>query len=102
MTQTIQIPSPLQFLALHELRKPHTGSEIAEKLGKRKGTGILTPGTIYPALKDLHKKKLVSYRSDGRSKKYTLTKKGEQELDQLYKEFSQLFRGLRHKIRPMK
>lgn len=96
----IELSAPLQFLVLHELRKPKTGQELAEKIGERKGTGMLTPGTIYPVLKELHKQRLVHYRSSGRSKKYTLSPAGEQELNRLYGVFSQLFKGMRHKIKP--
>lgn len=102
MAENIDITAPLGFLLLHELRSPKSGTALAKNIGERKGTGMLTPGTIYPALKDLKQKKLISYRTSGRKKVYSLTEKGEEELDQLYKEFSQLFRGLRHKIRPMK
>lgn len=98
---SVELTAPLNFLLLHELRSPAAGSELAKRIGMRKGTGILTPGTIYPALKELHRKKLISYRSSGREKVYTLTAAGERELDELYKEFSRLFKGLRHKIRPM-
>lgn len=100
MGKNVDFTAPLGFLILHELRKPGSGQELSERIGKRR-KGILTPGTIYPALKQLHRKRLISYRTEGREKVYCLTKKGTEELDQLYKEFSTLFRGLRHKIRPM-
>lgn len=63
------------------------GSEIAEELGKRKGSKP-TPGTIYPALKEL--------RADGliiadKSKTYSLTKKGEQELNTACASFAKMF-----------
>lgn len=96
----IELSTPLQFLILHELRTVKTGTELAEKIGERKGTGVLTPGTIYPVLKELHTKKFVKYRSVGRSKEYRLSKQGEEELDRLYKVFSQMFKGMRHKISP--
>lgn len=102
MTTKIEFTAPLGFLILHELRTPATGTQLAKAIGERKGTALLTPGTIYPALKELRKKKLVSYAEDGRKKVYSLTKTGEKELKELYKEFSRLFKGLRHKIRPMR
>lgn len=102
MSEEIELTAPLGFLVLHELRSPASGTALAERIGKRKGSGVLTPGTIYPALKELHRKRLVSYRSHGRKKIYSLTSKGEDELERLYKEFSQLFKGLRHKIRPQR
>ncbi len=102
MTKNIELTAPLGFLILHELRKKSTGTELAARIGERKGTALLTPGTIYPALKELHEKKLIAYEEDGRKKVYALTKQGEAELKQLYKEFSKLFSGLRHKIRPQR
>ena len=100
--QQIELTAPLAFLLLHELRTASSGTELAKKLGERRGSGMITPGTIYPALKELRRKKLVSYRTSGREKIYSLTVTGQQELDQLYKDFSRLFKGLRHKIRPIK
>ncbi|MFT4249875.1 MAG: PadR family transcriptional regulator [Candidatus Woesearchaeota archaeon] len=97
---SIELSTPLQFLLLHELRSAKTGTDLAQKLGERKGSGMLTPGTIYPTLKELHKKRLVRYTSSGRSKTYVLSKKGEAELEVLYKQFSQLFKGMRHLIAP--
>jgi len=99
MAKHIELTAPLGFLLLHELRKPATGTELAHKIGERKGTALLTPGTIYPALKELHEQQLISFEQQGRKKVYTLTKTGEKELKELYKEFSHLFKGLRHKIR---
>jgi DNA-binding PadR family transcriptional regulator len=94
----IELTAPLAFLILHELKKPATGTELAKKLGDRKGGGILTPGTIYPALKELHRKKLITFRTVGREKFWRLRKEGEAELELLYKDFSTLFKGLRHKV----
>lgn len=101
MTKTIELSSPLSFLILHELNTVQTGTELAKKIGDRKGGTLLTPGTIYPALKLLEEKKLITHSISGREKHYSLTAAGKQELAALYKEFSQLFRGLRHKIRPV-
>jgi PadR family transcriptional regulator PadR len=53
-----------------------TGAEIAAELEKRRGTKP-SPGTIYPVLKELKKKGLIS--SDA-NKKYSLTKEGRKEL----------------------
>lgn len=98
----IELTAPLGFLILHELRSPQTGTDLAKRIGERKGTALLTPGTIYPALKELREKKLVIYVEDGRKKVYSLTPSGKKELNGLYGEFSRLFRGLRHKIRSMR
>ncbi|MBN1275455.1 PadR family transcriptional regulator [Candidatus Woesearchaeota archaeon] len=90
----------LSFLILHELkRKSLCGEDLAKKIGKRKGTGPLTPGTIYPALKELRKHGLVSFEQFGRKKMYSLTLRGTAELKTLYADFSKYFAGLRSRIR---
>lgn len=67
----------LSYLILWILsREGMTGAEIARELEKRRGTKP-SPGTIYPALKELKEKGLVSIDKD---KSYSLTKKGEKEL----------------------
>ena len=89
----------LSFLILHELSsKKMSGDELAVKIGARKQT-VLTPGTIYPALKKLRKNRLVKYRKDGRKKMYQLTDRGEAELKILYELFSRYFYGLKKFIR---
>jgi len=52
------------------------GSELANELEKRRGSRP-SPGTIYPALKELTEKGLISADKD---KVYSLTKKGKDEL----------------------
>ena len=54
-----------------------TGAEIALELEKRKGKKP-SPGTIYPALKNMKKHNLVSIDEN---KSYTLTEKGEKSLE---------------------
>ncbi|MBD3209115.1 PadR family transcriptional regulator [Candidatus Woesearchaeota archaeon] len=102
--QFLALKGFLSFLILHELRKKQLcGEDLAKKLGKRKGGDPLTPGTIYPALKDLREHKLVSYDQSGRKKTYSLTKAGEKELEKHYHEFSRYFYGLKRYItRPKK
>jgi len=69
----------LGFFILQELsRKPKSGDELAAAIGSRKGS-ILTPGTIYPALKRLRLQKLIRYRRLGRKKVYVLTDQGKRE-----------------------
>lgn len=88
----------LTFLMMHEIKqRPMCGDDLASKIGARKGT-VLTPGTIYPALKKLRKNKLVTYKKFGRKKMYTLTELGEKELEILYKLFSQYFLGMKKYI----
>ncbi len=88
----------LSFLILHELKsKPLCGEDLAGKIGRRKGSK-LTPGTIYPALKQLRKQKLVRYKKQGRKKIYFLRDEGELELERQYILFTKYFWGLKHII----
>ncbi|MFP4645403.1 MAG: PadR family transcriptional regulator [Candidatus Woesearchaeota archaeon] len=88
----------LSFLILHELStKPLCGEDLAIKIGRRKGTR-LTPGTIYPALKELRRQKLVRYRKSGRRKIYTLREEGNQELERQHILFARYFWGLKNII----
>ena len=64
-----------------------TGSEIAEELEQRKGS-IPSPWTIYPVLKDLKERGLLSIDEN---KRYSLTTQGEKELDQHLKSFFNTF-----------
>lgn len=89
----------LSFLIMHEVSiKSMTGEDLAKKIGRRKGT-ILTPGTIYPALKKLRLSKLIKYKKFGRKKVYSLTELGEKELEKLYILFSNYFYGLKKFIK---
>jgi DNA-binding PadR family transcriptional regulator len=58
------------------------GDELASEIGKFKGNK-LTPGTIYPTLKQLRKYKLVSRKKEGRKKVYELTSEGKKELKKM-------------------
>lgn len=64
-----------------------TGTEIAQDMEKRKGHRP-SPGTIYPVLKDLKDRGLVKIDKD---KRYSLTKRGEKELEISLKTFFQTF-----------
>ena len=78
----------LSFLILWLVnKKKMTGAEIAQELEQRRGHRP-SPGTIYPVLKDLTNKKLLSV---DKNKKYSLTKKGEQELDMSLNQFFDTF-----------
>ena len=54
-----------------------SGAEIALELERRKGSKP-SPGTIYPVLKDLKDKGLLSVDE---SKHYSLTKRGKKDLE---------------------
>ena len=78
----------LSYLILWNLsKKSMTGAEIALDLEKRRSIKP-SPGTLYPALKTLKEKGLI--QADEK-KAYTLTKKGEEELKEASKEFSNIF-----------
>ena len=95
----IELRGFLSFFILHELDdKSYSGDELARVIGGRKNT-TLTPGTIYPALKRLHRQKLILYRKKGRKKIYFLTDKGKFELKALYSVFSEFFSGFKKKIK---
>jgi DNA-binding PadR family transcriptional regulator len=71
-------------------RKSMTGAEIALELQKRKGRK-LSPGTIYPVLKHMKERDLVSIDNH---KSYTLTKKGEKSLENHLQEFIRTFHDI--------
>jgi len=78
----------LSFLILWIVKKKEmNGAEIALELEKRKGHRP-SPGTIYPALKYLKDKGLVQIDKD---KRYSLSKKGEKELEIHLKTFFKTF-----------
>jgi PadR family transcriptional regulator PadR len=67
----------LSFMLLWLLcKRPMYGQELALEIANRRGEKP-NPGTIYPALKDLHKRGLVQMRSEGRKTVYELTSQGE-------------------------
>ena len=78
----------LSFLIMWLVSKNSmTGAEIALELEKRKGHKP-SPGTIYPVLKDLKDKGLLSMDNN---KRYSLTKKGKKELDTHLNTFFETF-----------
>ena len=78
----------LSYLILWNLsKKSMTGSEIAKELENRKGSKP-SPGTIYPALKELKEKGLIN--SDN-NKVYSLTKEGRNELKKACSAFCTIF-----------
>ena len=70
----------LSFWLLWELRLgPLIGVQLAERLEWRRGSAV-SPGTLYPALAELEKAKLVTKKRDGRETQYRLTPQGSAEL----------------------
>ena len=81
----------LNFQILWELGKEElNGQQIAERIAKRRGTKP-TPGTIYPALKELKKGNYIDGVKEGREIVYNLTRKGEDALLDASKYFHQAF-----------
>ena len=71
-------------------RKSMTGAEIALELQKRKGRKP-SPGTIYPVLKSMKERNLVSIDEN---KSYTLTEKGEKSLENHLRAFIRTFHDI--------
>jgi DNA-binding PadR family transcriptional regulator len=83
-----QMKGFLSFLILWLIsKKGMTGSEITEELEKRKGNRP-SPGTIYPVLKDLKERGLLSIDKD---KRYSLTDAGKKELETHLNSFFETF-----------
>jgi len=84
----------LTFQIIWELSKgPLSGQQIAERIAKRKGTKP-TPGTIYPALKDLKERGIIEgsrEEDDRRQVVYSLTESGEEGLIDAARYFDQVF-----------
>ncbi|MFH0870243.1 MAG: PadR family transcriptional regulator [archaeon] len=96
--ERMELKGFLSFLILHELNLSSLcGDELSKRMGRRKGNS-LTPGTIYPALKRLRKRKLISYKRDGRKKMYVLTREGKSEIENMYALFGNYFYGLKDRI----
>jgi DNA-binding PadR family transcriptional regulator len=71
----------LSFLILWILmHRPVNGQQIAKEIEKRKGNKP-TPGTIYPALKELRKRGLITVEKKGRMTIYTITPKGRKAVE---------------------
>jgi len=78
----------LSYLILWILSKKNmNGAQITKELESRRGTKP-SPGTIYPALKELKEKGLIAA---DKSKTYSLTKKGEEELGAACNCFCKIF-----------
>ena len=84
----------LSFLILFILsKKSMHGQEVASELAKRRGDKP-SPGTIYPALKDLKIAGLVKEKKKGRTTTYNLTPQGRKVLDIAKRKFCRIFMGV--------
>jgi len=78
----------LSFLILWLIsKKEMSGAEITEELEQRRGHRP-SPGTIYPVLKYLTNRDLLKVDDN---KRYSLTKKGEKELEMNLNQFFDTF-----------
>jgi PadR family transcriptional regulator PadR len=85
----------LSFQLLWLLSKePMNGQELARELENRRGSKP-TPGTLYPALKDLENKRLIKGTRLGRECTFHLTDSGQEGLIQacqyFYRVFNEIF-----------
>ena len=81
----------LTFQILWELdKKEMNGQQIAERIASRRGTKP-TPGTIYPALKELKESGFIKGQREGRQIIYKLTAKGVEGLEEASRYFLQAF-----------
>ncbi len=81
----------LGFMILWLLQKKSMyGEELAQELGKMKG-GKPTPGTIYPALKQLKEKGQISSHKEGKKVIYSLTDEGHKGIKEAIEYFCQAF-----------
>ena len=96
LSQMCDMRGMLSFMILWLLsRKPMYGQELATEIEKRRGEKP-NPGTIYPALKDLTNRGLISGRLIGRNTVYELTATGKTSLasalEYFEKAFGEIFR----------
>jgi DNA-binding PadR family transcriptional regulator len=90
----------LSFQILWELsKKPMNGQELAEQIGLRRGSKP-TPGTIYPALKELAQKNLVRREREGRQVIFTLTDEGRTGLNEATRYFFRVFNDIIEASKP--
>ena len=81
----------LSFMILWLLsKKSMYGEEMAKELGKMKG-GKPTPGTIYPALKQLKNNGMITSHKEGRKIIYSLTEEGEKASKEAVEYFCSAF-----------
>lgn len=91
LPKSLHLKGFLTLKILHALGKKRLcGDELALVIGQRIGKK-LTPGTIYPALKFLRKKKLVTNKRFGRKKLYDLTEEGKKEYALYKRAFRKVF-----------
>jgi PadR family transcriptional regulator, regulatory protein PadR len=85
----------LSYLIIWILSKKNmTGAELARELKTRKGSKP-SPGTIYPALKELQANGIISA---DKNKRYSLTPKGKKELKAACSSFCHIFYDMKEMV----
>ena len=69
------------------------GQEIADDIARRKGDKP-SPGTIYPALKNLREAGFLNEEKEGKTITYSLTPRGKKALSIAKKRFTKTFLGV--------
>lgn len=84
----------LSFLILFLLsKKSMHGQEIALELEKRKGDKP-SPGTIYPALKQLKENGWIKEKKEGKTISYSLTQEGKRIYEEARNQFCHTFKDV--------
>ncbi|HUU47546.1 MAG TPA: PadR family transcriptional regulator, partial [Nitrosopumilaceae archaeon] len=73
--------------------KPMHGKEIADEIVKRKGDKP-SPGTLYPAIKNLRESGFLEEVKEGKTITYTLTPSGKKALTVAKRKFCKIFLGV--------
>jgi DNA-binding PadR family transcriptional regulator len=74
-------------------KRSMNGQEIAKEIERMRGNKP-SPGTIYPALKDLRNKGLVVMKRKGRNTTYTLSDNGAEGLEKACRYFCTAFKEI--------
>jgi PadR family transcriptional regulator, regulatory protein PadR len=84
----------LSFLILFLLSKGQkSGKELTDEIAARKGDKP-SPGTLYPALKNLREEKMIQEKKQGKNSLYTLTATGKEALKEAKTFFCRTFKDV--------
>lgn len=90
----------LSFIVLRLISKKNmSGEELKQELKERRGNKP-SSGTIYPVLKSLSEKGLIEeIKSQGKEKKYKVTRRGQKELEIANRKFIEMFYDMKEEFR---
>ena len=84
----------LGFLILFLIsKKPMHGKELADEITRRRGEKP-SPGTLYPAIKNLREAGFLDEKKEGKTITYTLTPSGKKALVIAKRKFCKIFLGV--------